>query len=578
MLRAVWIGWRAPRSRTDMTILSLQNVAKSFGGRPILEPLDWSIDADARIGLVGPNGAGKSTLLRIMAGIEPQDAGEVVRRRGLRSAYLAQEVPGEDRSVLATVIAMRPDIAAVEAELAAVEARLALPEVLVDPDRMSHVLHEQERLIEKLHDLGADRLHNEAMGHLRSLGIGDDVWELPTRSLSGGQRKLVALAGCLLQRPQLLLLDEPDTHLDLPHKAQLESLIRGFDGAVVLVSHDRYLLDETVTAIVEVEDRQLRVWDGNYSAYAVAKEIALLRRQELYVAQQKEIARLEEAITRFRQWASIVVTERHIRQARNKQRQIDRMDRVERPVLLRKKMGLRFRSGQRGGQKALDLRDVSLAFGDELILLGLDHTFWRGERVGIVGPNGAGKTVLGRLLVGSLEPTAGDLWRGPSITLGYYAQGHETLDPEATLVESIRGAKPMYEEQAVAFLGRFLFPYRMAQQAVRSLSGGERSRLQLARLMLIGANCLVLDEPTNHLDIASAEVLESALADFDGTLIVISHDRYFLDRVVDRIIEVEDGALSTYAGGYSAYLEQKDRRAADPAARESSQMRAVARR
>jgi ATP-binding cassette, subfamily F, member 3 len=329
----------------------------------------------------------------------------------------------------------------------------------------------------------------------------------------------------------------------------------------VIISHDRYLLDETVTTIVELENRRIRVWEGNYSAYAVAKEVALLRQQELYVAQQKEIARLEEAIARFKLWASIVVDQRHIKQARNKQRQIDRMDKVERPVLERKRMGLQFHAAQRGGQKAIELRDVSMAFGDDLILLGLRHTFWRGERVGIVGANGSGKTVLGRLLTGQLTPTEGEVWRGPSIEIGYYAQGHETLDMRATLVETIRAVRPMYEEQAVGFLGKFLFPYQMAQQPVGSLSGGERSRLQLARLMLAGANCLVLDEPTNHLDIASAEVLESALADYQGTVITISHDRYFLDRIADRTIEIADGDLTLYQGGYSAYLEQKARKA-----------------
>jgi ATP-binding cassette subfamily F protein 3 len=540
-----------------MTIVGVQAVGKSFAGRLLFESLDWTIEARDRIGLVGVNGAGKSTLLRMIAGLEEPDAGLITRRRGLRSAYLMQEVAGADAGVLASVLAARTDIAVIETQLAAIEAQLAAPEVAADADRLSRLLDAQAAALEQWEQLGGPRIRNEAIGHLRALGIGDDDFDTPTRLLSGGQRKLVALAGCLIQQPDLLLLDEPDTHLDLPHKAQLEALIRSFSGAVVIISHDRYLLDETVTTIVELEDRRLRVWEGNYSAYAVAKELALLRQQELFMAQQKEIARLEAAIARFKLWASIVVDERHIKQARNKQRQIDRMDKVERPVLERKKMGLQLHPAQRGGQKALELRDVGLAFDDELILLGLKHTIWRGERVGIVGANGAGKTVLGRLLTGQLAPTYGEVWRGPSIDLGYYAQGHETLDMEATLVETIRAAKPMYEEQAVAFLGEFLFPYQMAQQRVKTLSGGERSRLQLARLMLGGANCLVLDEPTNHLDIASAEVLEGALASYTGTVVVISHDRYFLDRVVDRTIEVADGDIALYEGGYSAYLEQK---------------------
>jgi ATP-binding cassette subfamily F protein 3 len=542
-----------------MSIVSIQEITKSFGGRSLFEPLSWTVEAGARIGLVGSNGAGKSTLLRMMAGLEPVDAGLIVRRKGLHTAYLPQEVAGDDTGVLATVLAQRPDIAQLEAQLHAIEVQMASPDLTGDAGRLQLLLDDQTRLLERLEELGGPRVRNEAIGYLRSLGIEDTDWEVPTRLLSGGQRKLVALAGCLLQQPDLLLLDEPDTHLDLERKALLEALIRSFAGAVVVISHDRYLLDETVTTIAEIEDGKLEIWEGNYSAYAVAKEIGLLRRQELYVTQQKEIARLEEAIARFKLWASMVVNERHIKQARNKQRQIDQMEKVERPVLQRKQMSLRLRPVQRGGQKALELRDVSLAFGDDLILLGLEHMIQRGERVGIVGPNGAGKTVLGRLLAGGLEPTQGEVWRGPSIDIGYYAQGNETLDMQSTPLETVRVVKPMYEDQAVAFLGTFLFPYRMVNQRIDSLSGGERSRLQLARLMLQGANCLILDEPTNHLDIASAEVLERALAEYTGTVVVISHDRYFLDRVVDRIVEVKDGSLAFYLGGYSAYLEQKMR-------------------
>jgi ATP-binding cassette subfamily F protein 3 len=539
-----------------MLILGAHDITKAFGGRRILHELDLTVAEDARIGLIGPNGAGKSTLLRILAGLEEVDAGEVARRRGLRAAYLPQHVPGDAHTPLAVVLAARPVLAAIEKDLRGCEVALGDPAVASDLGRIERVLERQERLLRRFEELGGPGFEGEARAHLRALGLDDGDFARPMRELSGGQRKLVALAACLAQRPELLLLDEPETHLDLDHRSALEARIRAFDGAVMIVSHDRYLLDETVGTIAELDRGRITLWPGNYSAYELARELALARQQQLYVAQQKEIARLEEAIARFKLWASIVVNERHIKQARNKQRQIDRMEKVERPVLERRKMALSLRSGERGGNKVLELRGVGMAFGEEMVLVEADLLVRRGERVGVIGPNGAGKSVLARILAGELASTTGTRWVGPSISLGYFAQGHETLDLNATPIALVQALKPMYEQQAVAQLGRFLLGYEQCRQLVRTLSGGERSRLQLLLLMLGGANCLLLDEPTNHLDIESAEVLESALESFDGTAIVISHDRYFLDRICDRIVEVRDGALQGFDGGYSAWAER----------------------
>jgi ATP-binding cassette, subfamily F, member 3 len=265
---------------------------------------------------------------------------------------------------------------------------------------------------------------------------------------------------------------------------------------------------------------------------------------------------LEEAIARFKLWASIVVDERHIKQARNKQRQIDRMDKVERPVLERRKMGLRFKSAQRGGQKIIEARHLAKAFDDNLVLLDVNFILMRGDRVGIVGANGSGKSVLFNLLLGLDKPDEGEVWTGASIRTGYYSQQHETLDLKQTPVQFIRNLRPMHENEAVGFLGRFLFSYRQSTEPIKQLSGGEKSRLQLASLMLQGFNCLLLDEPTNHLDIASTEVLEQALDDYDGTLLTISHDRYFLDRVCTRIFELKEGEVIEYQGSYSDYAEK----------------------
>jgi len=336
-------------------------------------------------------------------------------------------------------------------------------------------------------------------------------------------------------------------------------MLGDFGGAVVIVSHDRYLLDDTVEQIAELEPTntgaRLTLWEGNYSAYITQKEIALRRQQQDYVSQQKEIARLEAAVKRFELWARIVVDERHIKQARNKQRQIDRMDKVERPVLERRRMALSFRPRTRGGAIAIRLEAAGVSLDGRPIVRDADLVIQNGERVGIIGPNGAGKTVLLSLLTGDRAADTGTVWVGPSIERGRYAQHHETLDQIRTPVETLRAVRPMTEGEAVAKLLKFLIPYASAQLPIAKLSGGEKSRMQLACLMYSSANCLLLDEPTNNLDIASAEVLEEALEEFRGTVVVVSHDRYFLDRVADRIVAVDRGRIVAFEGGYSAYAE-----------------------
>ncbi len=543
-----------------MIVTDLAGVTRAHGDRTIFANLSWTIDGHARIGLIGPNGSGKSTLLRTIAGLELPEGGLVTRPRDLRVAYLAQEQEPSAVSVMATLLGARPDLAAIERDLAAVGQRLGDPAVSGDMAALTEALEQQERLLHGFEQAGGPRLGNRATGLLRELGIPEDHWERPLAVLSGGQRKLVGLAACLIRDPDLLLLDEPDNHLDLARKEILERLLGEFAGAIVIVSHDRYLLDDTVEHIAELEPAArgatLTLFEGNYSAYVVQKEIALRRQQQDYTSQQKEIARLEAAVKRFELWARLVVDERHIKQARNKQRQIDRMEKVERPVLERRRMALSFRPRMRGGAIAIRLEGAGVSLGGRPILRGADLVIQNGERIGIIGPNGAGKTVLLSLLTGEREADRGTVWVGPSIERGRYAQHHETLDQRRTPVETLRAVRPMTEGEAVAKLLKFLIPYASAQLPIAKLSGGEKSRMQLACLMYSSANCLLLDEPTNNLDIASAEVLEEALEEFGGTAIIVSHDRYFLDRVADRIVAVEDGAIRVFEGGYSAYAER----------------------
>jgi ATP-binding cassette subfamily F protein 3 len=514
--------------------------------------------------VIGANGSGKSTLLRLLAGVEEPDGGDVARRRDLVVSYLPQHVAGDERTAPQTVLAARPDLVRLEDELARVAARLGQPEVAADLNLMTRVLRQQEVLVEEFEQAGGPSVEGRSRALLRELGLADDDLELPTRALSGGQRKLVALAACLVRDPDVLLLDEPETHLDTQKRSELEALVGRFDGAVVVVSHDRYLLDETVSTIAELDHGRIREWPGNYSAYQLARELELKRQQVLYVTQQKEIARLEDAVRRFRHWAHITVNERHAKQARVKQMQIDRMEKIERPVLERHRIGLALHAHARGGDRVAELTGVSVAFGDDPVLLDVDLTVLRGERVGIVGVNGAGKSVLVKTMIGELEPTEGEVRRGASIRVGYLPQDAQLDDPDRTPVEIVRSRFPLSEGETVSRLMKFLFDYEQVRRPARLLSGGERTRLVFLLLMLGGANCLVLDEPTNHLDLDSVERLEGAIEEYDGTVLVVSHDRYFLDRIADRIVEVDGGEVRAYEGGYTAWAERR-RAAAQPA-------------
>jgi len=538
-------------------IVKLDHVAVSLAGRGIFDDLSWEIQRGQRVGLVGPNGAGKSTLMKLIAQELTLDAGTIFRAAGLTWGRLEQEPalsPG--RTVLQEALSALPELAIIEQELDALNERMAQPAVYGDPRALEKALRAQERLLHRFDQLDGLRYESKVKETLTALGLDRSHWSNQADLLSGGQKKLVMLAKLLVQQPPLLLLDEPDNHLDLAAKRALEAIIRDYPGCVVIISHDRYLLDEVATHIAELENGRLTLYQGNYTAYANERAIRRLRQQQMYAAQQKEIARIEAAIARFELWASLVVNERHIRQARSRQRMLDKMDKIEK-VTESRRMTLEL-NGWRGSNKVLELDDVARTFDNgRTLFTGLDLTIWHGERVGLVGPNGAGKSALLKMMLDPESASAGEIKIGPSIQIGYYAQEQETLDPAQDLVTCIRAAAPLTREAAVAFLMRFLFSYEQMQQPIGKLSGGERSRLQLAKLVLQRPNLLVLDEPTNNLDIPAIEVLEETLDEFVGTVLVVSHDRYFLDKVVDRIVELRHSRLTEYTGGYTDYLAER---------------------
>jgi ATP-binding cassette, subfamily F, member 3 len=574
-------------------IINLSEVNHTYFDKPVLTGLSWEIQAGQKIGLVGPNGGGKSTLLKLILGQLQPDSGAVWKQKGLTVGYLPQEVTpaalageanlsnGNPLTVIEAGMSGSPEIARLRHSLAAKESQMGDPRVYGDQKRLARVIEDHAGLLSSYEAAGGLTYENRVRSTLRDLGLDERTFDQPVAELSGGQAKLVGLARLIVWAPDVLLLDEPDNHLDLEGKTRVEKLVRGYGGAVVIVSHDRYLLDETVDRIAELERGQIKVWPGTYSNYAINKQLAMLRQEQLYRAQQKRIMQIEAAIKRFEEAAAFTQDERHARQARHRHKMLERMDKIDRPQeasRMRLELG-----GWRGSNKVLDVQRLDKWFEDaggdlRVVLEGVSFQAWHGERVGLVGPNGAGKSVLFRCILGAAEeagnlpaaladgtpgaaarslfeqPDDGVIKLGPSVKIGYYAQQHETLHADWTLVQEIRDAKPMYETDAVAILQRFLFDYYAAQKQVRHLSGGERSRLQLAKLMLSDVNFLMLDEPTNNLDIPSAEVLEGALEEFNGTVLVISHDRYFLDRIVDRVVALEGGAAREIVGGYSDYI------------------------
>ncbi|HET9111974.1 MAG TPA: ABC-F family ATP-binding cassette domain-containing protein [Ktedonobacterales bacterium] len=551
-----------------MSVAVITDLTKSYGAELIFSGVSFRVDARDRIGLVGPNGAGKSTLLNLLAGRLEPDGGAVALAQGVAIGYLPQVADFHpERSLTDEMRAVFTHVHAWERELADLAAQMSDPATMADADGYSAVLERYAEVQARFEHAGGYTIEPRVRQVLDGLGFTREQQEAPARQLSGGQQTRAALGRLLLLEPDLLLLDEPTNHLDLTALEWLETYLNEWRGSVVVVSHDRYFLDRVTTRTIEIAHQRAELYPGPYSKYIVLRGERLERWRKDFEAQQGHIAHTEEFIRRYK-------AGQRAKEARGRQKQLDRLERIERPPTEDK---LKFHLGAaiEPGQIILTTEKLAVGYsggagGAALRVEVPDTMVSRGDRIGMIGPNGGGKTTLLRSLVGQMQPLEGRLTLGRNVQVGYYAQTHENLNLNATLLDEIRQVSHLSEEGARSYLGRFLFTGDDVFKLVGQLSGGERSRIALAKLTLQGANALVLDEPTNHLDLPAREALEGILREYDGTLIFVSHDRYFVDALATTIWALEDGAVQIYEGNYSRY---RTRRAQIDAAAQQAQAR-----
>ncbi|GAB6926977.1 ABC-F family ATP-binding cassette domain-containing protein [Paenibacillus sp. JCM 10914] len=535
-------------------LLQANGITKLYGVTPVLEGINLQVLERERIGLVGVNGAGKSTLLKILAGEMSYDGGQIFKAKETTVGYLAQNSGlSSDETIWNEMLAVFAPLLEMEQELRQMEVQIADPASSEDSKRYEELLNRYAIRSDQFKDQGGYEIETRIRSVLHGMGFGDFPADTSISTLSGGQKTRLALAKILLQAPDLLMLDEPTNHLDIATLTWLEDYLRGYAGSLLVVSHDRYFLDRLVTTIVEIERRHSRKYTGNYSRFIDLKAAEYESQLKQYEKQQDEIAKMETFIQRNLVRASTT------KRAQSRRKALDKMDRLDKPMGDLKKAHFSFEPEYMSGKDVLHVRDLSVAFDSSPPLFSqASFDLSRGETVALIGPNGVGKSTLLKCLIETIVPTAGSIRWGTKVKIGYYDQEQSELNPRNTVLEELWGTYPHMEEARIrTVLGNFLFSGEDVLKKVSSLSGGEKARVSLAKLMLLEANMLILDEPTNHLDLFSKEVLESALIDYEGTLLFISHDRYFLNKMAERIIELHPDGIQHFLGNYDDYTEKK---------------------
>jgi ATP-binding cassette subfamily F protein 3 len=535
-------------------LLQASGIKKLYGVEPVLDGINLQIQERDRVGLVGVNGAGKSTLLQILAGEMSYDGGQIFKAKETTIGYLAQNSGLQSgRTIREEMMNVFAHLIETEKELRQMEEQIADPALMEHPKKYQELLDRYAVRSDWFKDHGGYEMETRIRSVLHGMGFGSFAPDTPISTLSGGQKTRLALARILLQAPDLLMLDEPTNHLDIATLTWLEDYLRSYSGALLVVSHDRYFLDRLVTSIVEIERHQSKRYTGNYSRYIDLKAAEYESAMKQYEKQQDEIARMEEFIQKN------IVRASTTKRAQSRRKALEKMERMDKPLGDLKKASFSFEVEYMSGKDVLQVKNLAVSFAPPHHLFqNVSFDLHRGETVALIGPNGIGKSTLLKCLTGSERPASGTIQWGTKVKIGYYDQEQTNLNPSNTVLEELWSHYPHMEEARIrTVLGNFLFSGEDVLKKIAALSGGEKARVALAKLMLLEANMLILDEPTNHLDLFSKEVLESALMDYEGTLLFISHDRYFLNKMAERIIELHPQGVEHFLGNYDDYTAKK---------------------
>lgn len=533
-------------------ILSCNNITKTFGTDAILSDCSFHIEEREKAAIVGSNGAGKSTLLKIIMGRLPADDGTVTISKDKTLGYLAQHQNlSSDGTIYDELLSVKKDIIALEEKIRETEQQMKN----ATGEQLDTLLDQYTKMNHQFELENGYAYQSEIVGVLKGLGFTEDDFSLPVNTLSGGQKTRVALGKLLLSKPDIILLDEPTNHLDMESIRWLENYLLGYNGSVIIVAHDRYFLDRIVTKIIEIENTHVTVFSGNYTAYADKKKILRNMQLKEYLNQQREIKHQQEVITKLKQFNR----EKSIKRAESREKMLDKLEVVDKPAEINDKMNIELNPSVISGNDVLSVSHLSKAFDDNTLFTDISFDIKRGERVALIGNNGTGKTTILKIINDILPADSGEIKLGSKVTIGYYDQEHHVLDPDKTLFDELQDAYPdLNNTQIRNTLAAFLFTNDDVFKYIRDLSGGERGRVSLAKLMLSNANFLILDEPTNHLDMVSKEILENALNSYTGTVLYVSHDRYFINTTATRIIELVGQTTVNYIGNYDYYIEKKD--------------------